>query len=92
MTGNQWTALAWEQEHDRCTDDAPQPCSITERAEYRSAVERARDVLRRCHIDPMQSEWAPLVREIGKEIVAAEMAMLRNSLALIRETFGEPRR
>src|SRR5438132_12848306 len=85
-----WTALKWEQEFDRHAT-APQPDAVeTALAEHRSVVERARDVLQRCHLDPMQSEWGPLIREIGRELAAAESAMLKNSVAIIRETFGKP--
>lgn len=69
---HQWTALSWEQEYDRS------------RA-HPSVVERARDVLRRCCLDPAEPAWRPLVHEIAVEISDAEMAMLKLSAALARE-------
>ncbi len=55
-------------------------------AESRSVVDRARDALRRCGLDTADPAWAPLIREIGREIAAAEHAMLKHSMAIIRET------
>jgi hypothetical protein len=72
---HQRTAIEWERAYD------------TALAEHRSVVERARDVLRRCCLDPTDPDWRPLVHEIAKELAAAESAMLKNSLAIIRETF-----
>jgi len=82
---HQRTPLEWEQEYDRSHDAVG-----TALAEHRSVVERARDVLRRCCLDPMDPDWRPLVREFAKELAAAESAMLKNARAIIRETFREP--
>ncbi len=55
-------------------------------AEHRSVVDRARDAIRRAGMDPR--DMPTLVREIGKEIATAESAMLKGTLAIVRETFG----
>ncbi len=56
----------------------------------RSVVDRARDVLERCHLDPTERAWKPLVQEIARELAAAEIAMLKSGLAIARKTRGEP--
>ncbi len=57
-------------------------------AERTSPVDRARAALHRAAFDP--DVYPGLVRHIAKEICEAEQAMLKGSLAIIRETFGTP--
>ncbi len=68
--------------------DLPLDAVETVLAEHRSVVDRARDAIRRAGMDPR--DMPGLVHEIGGEIAAAEQAMLKGSVAIIRETFGKP--
>ncbi len=86
--------LTWE-EHCAISFAAAHPApgaAKTMLAEHRSVVERARSALERCHLDPTERAWQPLVREIAKEIADAEVVMLKKTLAFMREVYGEPSR
>jgi hypothetical protein len=88
-------ALAWEQEYDAAREVAdilivPKPTDAADRliADHVSPVDRARAALHRACLDP--DEYAGLVREIAKQIGAAEQAILKGSATLARAIVAKP--